>query len=57
MIKLNYLTVKGYCDTQEEFKDYLECLTLLPARIIEWNITPIQELKKIQFKIEYAPLI
>ena len=57
MINLNYLTVRGNCDTPEELKDYLECLTLLPARIIEWSITPNQELKKIQFKVEYEPLI
>lgn len=57
MINLNYLTVKGYCDTPEELKNYLECLALLPANIIGWSIAHDECFMKMRFRIEYQPLI
>lgn len=57
MIDLRYMTVEGYCDTSEELRDYLENLTLLPAKVISWHTSYDQEWMKMRFRIEYQPLV
>lgn len=57
MINLNYMVAVGYCDTQEELENYLECLVLLPANIICWSIAYDEHFRKKRFRIEYQPLI
>lgn len=60
MIELSYMTVKGFCDTPEELQDYLECLSLLPARIVSWSIAPnlsqLSRLQLMEFRVDYQPL-
>lgn len=57
MINLDYMIAEGCCDTMDEFRDYLNNLILLPARLTEWSVTPNEYMGRIQFRVKYQPLV